>query len=91
MSQPRSREVCKTLEKFFNVSWWLIDDILIEVDFFGNSGSPWGRINSGDLSVEGVENAVVGAPKATTMDIIIPGDWGHHHHMSPSGFLLEFP
>ena len=68
-----------------------MDDILIEVDCFGNSGPPWGKINSGDLSVEGVENAVVGTPKATTGDIIIPGDWGHHHHMSPSGFLLESP
>ena len=63
----------------------------MEVDCFGNTGPPWGSINSGDLSVEGVENAGEGAPKATTVDIMIPEGQSHHHHMSPFGFLLVSP
>ena len=52
-------------------------------------GPPWGRKNSGDLSIEEVENAVVGTPNATTVDVIILRYKDHHHQMSPSGCPLE--
>ena len=53
-------------------------------------GPPWGRRNSGDLSTEEVENALVGTPIAAAVDVIILEYRGHHHQRSPSGFPLEY-
>ena len=67
-------------------------EILTELDCFGEIDPPMGKRKSGGMSREAVVgNAVARVHVVTEGTVITLVVQDHHHHKSPSMFLLVFP